>query len=134
MEVKNCRECGRLFNYVGGQRMCPNCRQELEKKFDQVKAYIYENKDATLTQVSEENEVSIQQLKQWIREERLCFSENSVVGIECESCGTTIKTGRFCEKCKKEVANTLGSVYRKEPTPEPKKDPRERARMRFLDN
>lgn len=134
MEVKNCRDCGRLFNYIGGQRVCPNCRRKLEEKFEQVKKYIYDNKDATLTQVSEDTETSIQQIKQWIREERLSFTEDSVVGIECENCGTTIKTGRFCEKCKKDIASNLGSAYKKPPMPEPKKDTREKARMRFLDN
>lgn len=133
MEVKNCRECGRLFNYIGGQRLCLNCRQAAEDKFNQVKQYIYDHREATMEQVAEENEVTIAQLKQWVREERLCFSDDSVVGIECENCGAIIKTGRFCDKCKKEMANKLGNVYKKPEPVQPKKDPRERARMRFLE-
>lgn len=134
MEVKNCRECGRLFNYLGGQRLCPACRSALEEKFAQVKAYIEEHRTAQLQQISDDNDVSIQQIKQWVREERLTFTDDSVVGIECESCGVTIKTGRYCEACKKQMANTFGNAIRKEPEPERRRDPRERARMRFLDN
>lgn len=133
MEVKNCRECGRLFNYIGGQRLCPNCRQAVENKFNQVKQYIYDHREATMEQVAEDNEVTIAQLKQWVREERLCFSDDSVVGIECENCGAIIKTGRFCDKCKKEMANKLGSVYKKPGQVQSRKDPREQARMRFLE-
>ena len=134
MEVKNCRDCGRLFNYLGGPRLCPACREALEEKFLQVKRYIEEHRTAQLQQISDDNDVSIQQIKQWVREERLTFTDDSVVGIECESCGVTIKTGRFCEACKKQMANTFGNAIKKEHALEPKRDPRERARMRFLDS
>ena len=124
--------CGKLFNYLNGQPLCPNCMKELDKKFEVVKEYLYDNPNASIQQVSEENEVSIAQLKKWIREERLCFSENSMVGIECENCGVMIRTGRFCNECKDKLANSLNSAYKKE-EPQTVKDPRERARMRFLD-
>ena len=32
MEVKNCKECGRLFNYMGGAPLCDGCRKKLEQK------------------------------------------------------------------------------------------------------
>lgn len=134
MEIKNCKDCGKLFNYLGGPRLCPGCKSKLEEKFQQVKKYIYEHKDASMSQVSEENDVSVQQIKQWVREERLSFTADSAVGIECESCGVQIQTGRFCEACKKKLANNLGSVYHKEQPKEPAKTTREKARMRFLDN
>lgn len=135
MEVKNCKECGRMFNYIGGQRVCPECREALEAKFRQVKEYINEHASATIQQISEDNEVSIPQIHQWIREERLIFTEDSVVGIECENCGKTIRTGRFCDECKNKMAHDLGDMYRKpEEHMQRNKDARERARMRFLDN
>ena len=132
MEVKNCRDCGKLFNYLGGLRLCPGCKAKLEEKFQEVKKYIYEHKDASISEVSEENDVSVQQIKQWVREERLSFSDESLVGIACESCGELIRTGRFCEKCKKQLANNLGAVYQKEKK-EPVKKAKESARMRFLE-
>ena len=134
MDVKNCRDCGKLFNYISGQRLCPACREKLEEKFDVVKRYIEEHRTAQLQEISDDNDVTIQQIKQWVREERLTFTDDSIVGIECESCGATIKTGRFCEACKKQMANNLGNAIKPERIIEPKKDTRERARMRFLDN
>ena len=38
MEVKNCKKCRRLFNYISGPSICPQCREELEKKFQEVNA------------------------------------------------------------------------------------------------
>jgi predicted amidophosphoribosyltransferase len=133
MEVMNCRTCGKLFNYYGGQRICPACKEELEKKFQQVKEYIKDHKVASITEVSEANEVSASQIKQWVREERLCFQEGSGVGIECENCGAEILTGRFCAKCKASMVNSLGNAFGKPKPVEKKKPIRDKDRMRFLD-
>ncbi len=135
MEVRNCRTCGRLFNYIGGNpNMCPACRDDLEKKFQEVKTYIQDNPRATIQQISEDNEVSTNQLRQWIREERLQFTDDSPIGIECENCGASIKTGRFCENCKNTMANSLAqSIEKPKPIEEPKKKPDNKNKMRFLE-
>ena len=43
MEVMNCRNCKRLFNYITGPMICPACKDKLEKKFGEVKQFIREN-------------------------------------------------------------------------------------------
>lgn len=100
MDVRNCKGCSRLFNYIGGQQLCPECIKALDIKFDQVRDYVYDHPRAGMQQVAEENDVSIAQIKRWIREERLAFSDDAQVGLECEGCGKMIRTGRFCETCK----------------------------------
>jgi len=105
MDVRNCRQCGRLYNYIGGSmyNLCPDC---IDK-----------------------------QLQQWIREERLTFSEDSPIGIPCEMCGKTIKSGKFCESCKQQMATNLGKMYRNEaPDPKPVRRKSERGKMRFRDD
>lgn len=134
MNVRNCKSCGRLFNYVTGVPLCMSCRDEREQKFQGVKKYIEEHKHAGIQEVSQECEVEVKQIQQWIREERLSFADDSPIGINCEKCGTMIKTGRFCEKCKREVMNDLGSVRRIQPQQAPvRKSTKEDPRMRFLD-
>lgn len=130
MDVRNCRTCHRLFNYLSGPDICPACRDELEKKFEIVRDYIRDNKGATIAVVSEETGVSQQRIKQWVREERLQFDKDSPVGIECEGCGKTIRTGRYCPDCRKSMESTLLNLYRNE---EPKTSRRDGNRMRFLD-
>ena len=132
MDVKNCKECGRLFNYITGPRLCGECRQKLEDKFVEVRNYIMDNPRATIPEISEAMEVSVQQIHQWVREERLIFTDDSMVTLDCESCGAPIKTGRFCEKCKSDMAKGLGNLYKKE-QPVIQKRERDRDRMRFLD-
>lgn len=115
MEVRNCKMCGRLYNFVGGsgpyRNLCPNCVERMEDKFQDVKEYIEEHPAATINEVSEECDVSARQIEQWIRQERLMITEGSSIGITCERCGVSIKSGRFCERCKNKMANNLGSMY-----------------------
>jgi hypothetical protein len=53
MEVKNCKNCGRLYNYIGGvYRLCPECMRKLEEKFQEVKDYIENNPRADMREIS----------------------------------------------------------------------------------
>lgn len=94
MNVRNCRKCGKIFNHIGGMPICPACKEKLEEKFQQVKKYIRENKMADIKEVAEQCEVEVGQIQQWIREERLEFTEDSPVKIPCENCGEMIRSGK----------------------------------------
>jgi len=133
MKVINCKKCGRIFNYIVGPPICPKCREEMEEKFQEVKKFVQENKQANINDISEECDVEIGQINQWIREERLFFAEDSPIGINCESCGAMIKTGRFCEKCKVEMARDLNSSIRRNQPIEDNSKTKENPKMRFLD-
>ncbi|MDR2546050.1 MAG: flagellar protein [Lachnospiraceae bacterium] len=133
MNVRNCRVCKKLFNYVYGPPVCPLCKDAKEKKFQEVKKYIQDHRGANIHQVSEDCEVEVNQINQWIREERLQFAEDSPIRVSCEKCGEMIRAGVYCDKCKADMANTLGNVYKKEPIKEePKKKQSDRDKMRFL--
>ncbi len=134
MEVKNCIKCMKLFNYVSGPSICPACRKNIEEQFKEVRLYIRKNSDASISEVAEACNTDVKQIRQWIREERLSFSSDSSIGIECESCGKSIKTGRFCEACKVQMATNLSSAYKKEEVKEenPYENKDTSSKMRFL--
>lgn len=132
MGIKNCKMCGRLFNYLGGQRICPDCKKKLEDKFQEVKSYIRENPKANIDKIAEDNDVDVQQIRQWVREERLQFTADSPVKLQCENCGAPILTGRFCDKCKKQMAENLSDSIKKPERPNPFADQNSTNRMRFL--
>lgn len=132
MEVRACKQCKRLFNYLSGAPICPGCKAKLEEKFQKVKEYVRENPRDGIAEVAEANDVSTNQIRRWIREERLSFSEESGVGIDCESCGALIKSGRLCQKCKDKLMGRVDALYGTNESIVEKKH-REAARMRFLD-
>ena len=134
MEVINCKSCGKIFSHLSGPPICPVCTKKVDEKFQEVKEYIYDNPGVGIHEVSEEMEVSVSQIRQWVREERLTFADNSPTGIDCVGCGVTIKTGKFCNRCKGDLVKDLKSAYVSPVanTEEGKKT--KNARMRFLDN
>jgi len=123
VEVRVCKNCKRLFKYIYGPELCRECiklipkeeeriKAELtaainpmitedEKKYKQVKDYIMAHPKATVIQISEINEITPMKLFEWIREDRLEFSEDAEYAwFECASCGAKIKSGRLCNRCK----------------------------------
>lgn len=138
MDVKSCRRCRKLFNYVAGPHICPACREDLEKRFHEVKKYIEENPHSGIKEVAEACDIDTNQITTWIREERLQFSDDVAVGFGCERCGASIRSGRFCSKCKMEMTNSFNAVIHnssanKGPASEPQKSSGS-ARMRYLDS
>lgn len=134
MNVTNCRSCGRLFNVLSNEKICPECRKKLEDKFQEVKRFLEDNPNSSITVVSREMDVSVKQLKKWVREERLILSDASEAGITCERCGKMIRTGKYCEACKNEMATDLRSAFSPQQDESRKREERDRERMRFLKN
>lgn len=138
MNVRNCRKCGTLFNYVTGAIVCPKCREEIDEKFKVVKLYIQNHPGVGIQETSRECEVEVGQIQQWIREERLEFAKDSMVMLNCESCGQPIRSGRYCDSCKNSLANGFRqATQRTMPKPslnQPGRDKNTSPKMRFLDN
>ena len=60
----------------------------------EIKEYIRDNKVASISEISDKFEVSTKQIEQWVREERLCFTDDSPIGLQCECCGAAPRAGR----------------------------------------
>lgn len=125
MEIRACKNCRRLFQYLYGPEICPDCIKSLSKEssgqseesnvnpsilkstrmeaelFEKIKDYIMANPKATISDISTANDVPPKKLFEWIREEKLEFSEDSKdAWFTCEKCGAKIKSGRLCSRCK----------------------------------
>lgn len=135
MNIRNCRVCGRIFNYLSGVPICPNCKDDLEAKFQEVKEYIREHRGVGIMEVAEACDVDPAQIRQWLRDDRLEVTEDSAMFLNCESCGAPIRSGKYCEKCKASMTQSFNEVLRTNrpaPKPEKKSGSEDNARMRFL--
>jgi len=110
-DVRNCRRCGKIFNYISGPPICSECKQEDEANFRKVKEYLYDHPKASLFEVSRELEISVKQIKAYLKEGRLeIVGEGGNMFLECERCGKAISTGRLCNQCSNEVTNDIKST------------------------
>jgi len=134
MNVRNCRKCGKVFNSVFGQRICPDCNKAAEEKYSIVRDYVRDNKGVSIRKVSIECDVEETQIRQWVKEERLVFDTESGFGVFCERCGVGIPSGRLCPSCKAELINGFQPAQQSAAKPAEPVSKKKDNRMRFLDN
>ncbi|HHY21710.1 MAG TPA: hypothetical protein GX525_07475 [Bacilli bacterium] len=107
-EIDNCPLCGRIF--VRALRpVCESCFREYEKMFQTVYTFIRkkENREATIQEVVEHTGVEEEYIQQFIREGRIKTSQFPNLYYPCESCGSPIREGRICDKCKQNIYDGL---------------------------
>lgn len=125
MDVRQCRNCRKLFQYRGNP-LCPVCVNELDKLFETVRNYIYDNPQSTIDEICNETEVTRATITSWLRDGRLILSAENASLLQCESCGEPIRTGRFCEKCSSNVKSQLESAAQ---SMAPKQEPKEKKQV-----
>jgi flagellar operon protein (TIGR03826 family) len=106
-DIRNCKRCGQVYNYLG-KPICPDCIQSDEDDFKRVKEYLYKNPGTSMSKVSEDLEISVQKITRYLREGRLEITgDEANLILSCESCGKSIRTGRFCNECSGGLARDL---------------------------
>lgn len=101
MDLRNCKMCGRIYQHTN-LPYCPSCVVKWEEMFLKVRDYIWDHPKANITEVARETEVDESIVLEFLREGRLELREESI-GLPCERCGAPIRTGRYCDKCAKEL-------------------------------
>jgi len=110
-DVRNCRRCGKIYNYIGGVPICQTCKDQDEEDFKRVKEYLYKNPGASMTEVSGALDVSVEKITKYLKDGRLeIINEEGNMILECETCGKAIKTGRFCSDCSRGLSQDLRST------------------------
>jgi methionyl-tRNA synthetase len=106
----------------------------MEKKFQEVKEYVRSNPGVGIPEVSEACDVDPGQIRQWLREDRLELTKDSPIRLQCEGCGSEIRSGRYCDKCKSKTISGMQTLLDADkPKPQPKtKSERDRDKMRYL--
>jgi flagellar operon protein (TIGR03826 family) len=108
-ELANCPRCGRLFVKHSIRDVCEQCYKEEEALFEKVYQFLRkrENRTATMAQVVEATGVSESLITKWIKIGRLQLVHFPNLGYPCESCGTMIREGQLCPKCRTKLQREL---------------------------
>lgn len=109
VEVRVCKKCKKLFQTMTNQKICHECREELEKEFRRAKVYIRQNPGAGVSDVSAALDISPAQILQWVRQDRLFFADAAKVQLPCMACGEMINSGYYCRRCEAVFGDGFGS-------------------------
>ena len=103
---RTCEKCGKANpEYKGvGEYKCTECGYIMYDDFGIVRNYLEAHRGATQSQVANATGVSMEVIRQLLREERIEIVSTSNVFMECELCKTPIRSGRYCMACAKKVA------------------------------
>lgn len=120
--LKNCPQCGRLFS-PGSRNICNRCLEKEEEEYMTVRRYVRDHPGASIFEASEETGVEEEKIMQFIRDGRL-VTKGFKDALQCEGCGKSINSGRFCEACINERNNSIyGAIRQPKPQPEPDSNP-----------
>ena len=114
MGIRNCKRCGKIFQYDGVHKICNSCRTEEENDFEKVKEFLRENPKSSINKVSEETGVEKKVIIEFIKNDRLIAEDLEIdVTIKCQRCGTEIKHGKYCDSCVTEMKDEIESLTKK---------------------
>lgn len=131
MNIKNCTRCRKIYQY-DGFKICHSCRKEDDLDFQKVKEYLEEYPGANISNVVEATGVNTRKVIEFLKEGRLEIEGGGTIILECEKCGISISTGRFCEKCIGGLQRELGQVINSVKSKNPAK-PNVKERLRVID-
>lgn len=95
-----CAKCGGVMIFKGvGEYECEECGNLEYDDYGKVRNYVEKHPGATSAQASAATGVTQKSIRGMLKEERLEIAANSTTFLKCESCGTKIRSGRFCKKC-----------------------------------
>jgi hypothetical protein len=111
MANTECQRCHRVFQRMDSENVCPGCAPLDEMDFKRIKEYLEQHQGASSTEVMRETGVSLNQIRRYLKEDRLEIVGDNKGFIRCEKCGVPVNSGRYCDGCyKEEVSRKMVGV------------------------
>ena len=106
----NCPRCGKLFSRVKSP-ICPSCEKEEEQTFQQIRQFIDDNENCTLSELSKGTGVSQKKILRYIHEGRLEISKGMRGDVRCKICSRPITKGQYCDACLIKINQNIYDVF-----------------------
>jgi uncharacterized C2H2 Zn-finger protein len=110
MDVVNCPRCGKIFTRINSS-ICPECEREEEFTFQNLKDFIRDHSECTLSELSEATNVSTRKILRYIRDGRLEISKGMQGEVRCEICNCPITAGHYCDSCRIKVSQNIVDMF-----------------------
>ena len=111
---KLCEKCGGVMVFQGvGEYRCEDCGEKAFDDYGKVRNYLEQHKGANMSQIVADTGVSRSRVLRMLKEGRFEVSENSMTFLKCEICGVSIRWGKYCPECEKNMHEKLEEETRK---------------------
>lgn len=130
----NCKKCQGKMKFIGGGRyQCQSCKAEELDDFGKVKEYLNEHGPTPILTIEEETGVKQRLLQEFLKKGRLEIPEGSKFYLSCQRCGCSIRYGRYCPECIRELAGGIKVAFNEDMGERPKSvSSEDNGKMRFL--
>lgn len=116
-----CEKCkGKLFYKGGGRYECSSCDAFVLDDFGKIKAFLEENGPTPMLVIAQATGVQYEVVEQFLKKGRLEIPEGSKYYLGCEKCGCSIRYGKYCPDCIREVAGGIKAVFHEDVGERPK--------------
>lgn len=131
-----CKKCsGKLFYQAAGNYKCKDCGEEEYDDFGKIKNYLESNGPSPATVIAEGTGVPLEIINIFLKNGRLEIPEGSKFYIKCERCGCSLRYGRYCPGCTRELAGQLHGAMFEQMGEKPKYESKKnKEKMHFLDH
>jgi hypothetical protein len=108
MSIRNCPECGRIFEFVF-KNLCSDCIQKENNESEAIVAYLKNNPGAGISEISEATSISVDKIIKMLKSGRLLIvcQKNGINLLTCEHCGKPIANGSLCQQCRDSMSRSL---------------------------
>lgn len=116
MELKNCKECGNLFQSLSDETRCYRCKDKEEQLLREISRFIRRNKNRveSIEVILENFDVTKEQILKWVREKRLLQTNFKMLNFNCKLCKKIIRYDGLCEECSNGLKNDLKTLQIRE--------------------
>jgi len=108
-----CEKCyGKIFYFEDGKYQCGMCDHITMDDYGKVKEYMEEKGGASARQISQATGVDHRIIELLLIQGKMEISEDSDYYKECEKCGCSVRNGRYCNFCVRELAGGIHSLIK----------------------
>lgn len=98
-----------------GEFACTECGNVEYNDYGKVRNYLEEHRGATQDEVFRMTGVAKWKIREFLIEEKIEIAPDSITYLKCEKCGANIRSGRYCENCRKKIIAEEAAYDRTKP-------------------
>lgn len=110
MALSNCARCGSLFSKIN-RPICPECVRKEDAQLEEANQWLRDNPGKTISALSDSTGISRHQILKWVRQKRVLLADKSA-SIPCKRCSDISCRATFCDRCKLDLAYSVGEGIR----------------------